>query len=251
MKPTTSRRHTTGNLFLDLVIADDDEILKHLNTRVCRSKGQELVRSASTVAHMYFPVDVLISLSCDLENGYTAEFRQIGREGFVGFSALMGSRAAQNTAVVQTDGSAYRIRTQTIQDIFDSSPRFRRITLQYMQALMQEAAQSVVCNRFHSVNQQYSRSLLVAADRLGSRTVCLTHEQLAVAIGCRREAVSLAAGKLQQAGLIHYAYGKIEIMDMTALKARSCECYESVKSAFSMLYPTDVPESPGSNSKGA
>jgi CRP-like cAMP-binding protein len=188
---------------------------------------------------MYFPIDTLISLRCDLESGFTAEFGQIGREGFVGFSALMGSVATQNTAVVQTEGDAYRISSAAIQKVFDNSPHFRRVTLQYMQALMQEAAQGVICNRFHSITEQYCRSLLLASDRLGSQAVPLTHEQLAVIIGCRREAVSLAARKLQSAGLISYTYGQIVILDRPGLEARSCECYGAIRQGFSMFFHDD------------
>lgn len=242
MKPIPS---PTGNLFLDRVIADGAALDTHPEARVNLQKGQVLGHAADTESHMHFPVDVLVSLSWNLESGSTAEFRQIGREGFVGFPGLMGPGTAQTSAVVQTDGLAYRIRTQIIQQAFEDSPAFRRVTLQYMQALMQEAAQTVICNRFHTIIQQYSRSLLAASDRLGSRTVLLTHEQLAVAIGCRREAVSIAAAKLQQAGSIHYAYGKIDIVDRTALLAHSCECYDAVKSAFAVFHRTAPPSEPG------
>lgn len=232
-------RGTTGNLFLDLAIgADDREIC--VRTRVHLKKGQKIVRDSSSSSDMYFPIDTLISLSFDLENGNTAEFRQIGREGFVGFSALMGTEIAQSVAVVQTDGEAYRVSGGIVQKIFENSSQFRQVTLQYMQGLMQEAAQSVICNRFHSISQQYSRSLLLAADRLGNLTVPLTHEQLAVAVGCRRESVSLAARKLQVAGVIEYSYGKVVIRDSLALKHRACECYDAIKLGFSAFFRADT-----------
>ncbi len=248
------RRGTTGNGFLDIVIADSDIGEERLGSIVNLVKNQELIKDSANVQYMYFPIDALISLRCDLESGYTAEFGQIGREGFVGFSALMGNVTTQNTAIVQTEGRAYRISSEAIQKIFDSSARFRRVTLQYMQALMQEAAQSVICNRFHSITQQFCRSLLLAADRLGTETVSLTHEQLAVAIGCRREAVSLAAKKLQSAGLIRYVYGQIVILDRPALEAQSCECYETIKLGFSMFFHaghSDTPDSTDTEIEGA
>ena len=250
-RPPISRRATTGNGFLDIIIADSDIEEERLGSIVNLEKNQELIKDGAHVQHMYFPIDALISLRCDLESGYTAEFGQIGREGFVGFSALMGNVTTQNTAIVQTEGRAYRISSEAIQTIFDTSPRFRRVTLQYMQALMQEAAQSVICNRFHSITQQFCRSLLLAADRLGSETVALTHEQLAVAIGCRREAVSLAARKLQSEGLIRYAYGHIVIVDRPALEARSCECYGTVRLGFAMFFHVDQSDSTDTNIEGA
>lgn len=226
---------STGNLFLDRAIADRAAFRKYLQTRVPLGKGQSL----STRAHVYFPVDALISLSFVLNNGYVAEVRQIGREGFVGLSAVVGPDMSLGTAVVQSAGSAYGISADVLRDMFERSPQFRRSTLQYMQALLQEAEQYVICTRFHSIAQQCCRSLLFAADRLGSETIHLTHEQLAVAIGCRREAVSLAARQLQSAGMISYRYGRIRIVDRKAMEARACECYPALRRAFSLFFTPD------------
>lgn len=236
MKPFSYKDGVTGNGFLDIIVSNGQVLDDCTGTIVDLKKNQELIGNDVAVQYMYFPVGALVSLRCCLQSGYAAEFGQIGREGFVGFSALMGAGAATNTAIVQSSGKAYRIGVEAIQRVFDSSPQFRGVTLQYMQALMQEAAQSVICNRSHSVTQQYCRSLLLAADRLDSETVCLTHEQLAIAVGCRREAVSLVAGKLQAAGIIRYVYGRIVILDRAALEARSCECYGAVKQGFSMFF---------------
>jgi CRP-like cAMP-binding protein len=239
MNPISSPGMACGNLFLDRAIADYSAIKGDLKTKVHLKKGQQLI----TNAHMYFPINVLISMNYYLENGLIAEFRQIGREGFLDFSSLIGGNRGQATALAQTDGDAYRIETRIIQAIFDTSPQFRRVTLEYMQALMREAAQNVVCTRFHSITQQVCCALLIAADRLGSQTIHLTHEQLAVAVGCRREAVSIVARKLQLAGLIDYAYGTIVIVDADAMKMRSCECYAAIKSAFSAFFETERPGS--------
>jgi CRP-like cAMP-binding protein len=222
---------TSGNLFLDQAVVDRGLIRKQLESRILLKKGEKL----DVDSQMYFPIDALISLSFDLKEGYTAEFRQIGREGFAGFSAFMGSPAAGSSAIVQASGAAYRISAAIMQDIFEKSPQFRKATLWYMQALMQEAAQSIICNRYHSIIQQYSRSLLLASDRIGSQVVQLTHEQIAASIGCRREAVSLAARKLQTIDAIDYKYGRIAIVNRTILEARACECYRIICSAFSPL----------------
>jgi CRP-like cAMP-binding protein len=238
MNPGSSPGAASENLFLNRAVADHAAIAGGLKSIVQLKKGQQL----ATNSHMFFPINVLISMNYYLENGFIAEFRQIGREGFLDFSSLIGGNRGQAIALAQTDGDAYRIETRVIQAIFDTSPRFRRVTLEYMQALMREAAQNVVCNRFHSITQQVCFALLMAADRLGSQTIHLTHEQLAVAVGCRREAISIVARKLQLAGLIDYAYGTIVIRDANAMKVRSCECYAAVKTAFSAFFDTERPD---------
>lgn len=226
---------TSGNLFLDHAIPDRVQIQQFHDTKVDLRKGQKLAVGSYT----YFPINALVSLSFILKNGYIAEIRQIGRDGVVGLPNFIEQNASLATATVLSAGSAYRIKADVMLDIFERSSQFRMTTLQYMQAVMQEASQNVICTRFHSIAQQYCRSLLAAADRIGSETVHLTHEQLAVAIGCRREAVSLAARQLQLAGIIHYNYGKIIILDRKAIEARACECYHSVHKAFSIFFPPD------------
>lgn len=239
MNSSLSPGTNSGNLFLNRAIADQSLIGGDLKSTVQLKKGEELVIGS----HMHFPINALISMNYYLDNGFIAEFRQIGREGFLDFSMLIGGNRGHATALVQSDGEAYRIDTRIIQTIFETSPQFRRVTLEYMQALMQEAAQSIVCKRFHSVTQQLCFALLIAADRLGSKTIHLTHEQLAIAVGCRREAVSIVAHKLQLAGLIDYAYGTIDILDEDAMKMQSCECYAAVKSIFSAFFDFERPAS--------
>ena len=235
MNPSAGHGATSGNLFLDHAIPDHVQIQQFHDTKVDLRKGQKLAVGSYT----YFPINALVSLSFILKNGYIAEIRQIGRDGVVGLPNFFEQNASLATATVLSAGSAYRIKADVMLDIFERSSQFRMTTLQYMQAVMQEASQNVICTRFHSIAQQYCRSLLAAADRIGSETVHLTHEQLAVAIGCRREAVSLAARQLQLAGIIHYNYGKIIILDRKAIEARACECYRSVHKAFSIFFPPD------------
>lgn len=222
---------STGNFFLDCAVADRSVLKKQLETKVRFKKGDQL----DVDSQMYFPIDMLISLSFDLKEGHTAEFRQIGREGFAGFSAFMGGPVVGRSAIVQTGGTAYRISAAVMQEIFEKSPQFRKAVLSYMQALMQEAVQGIICNRYHSIVQQYCRSLLLASDRIGSGVVHLTHEQIAATIGCRREAVSLVARKLQTDGAIDYKYGRIAIVNRTVVEARACECYRVIRSSFSPL----------------
>jgi CRP-like cAMP-binding protein len=235
MNPSAGHGAMSGNLFLDRAIADRDEIQQYLDTKVDLKKGQKLAVGSYT----YFPINTLVSLNFILKNGYIAEIRQIGRDGVVGLLNFIEQNASLATATVLSAGSAYRIKADVIHDIFERSSQFRMTTLQYMQAVMQEASQNVICSRFHSISQQCCRSLLAAADRTGSQTVYLTHEQLAVAIGCRREAVSLAARQLQLAGIIHYNYGKIIILDRKEMETRACECYYTILKSFSPFLPPD------------
>lgn len=223
----------TGNAFIDTLDGASHFHLLENNSKVFISKNEVIYNNCSTIDYVYFPKDMIISLTCSLSSGFTAEFIQIGCDGIVGISALMGDRVTQNSAVAQTSGYAYRVATEIVQQAFDSSPSFRHATLRYMQALMQESAQKVVCSRQHAVIQQLTRTLLMTCDRLRSDRLSLTHEQLALAIGCRREAVSVAAAKIQEAGLIHYAYGQISIVDRAGLEALCCECYEGIRQAFS------------------
>lgn len=228
----------SGNYIADILISEGTEAVFRKNSKIKFKKNDIIYQSAYSIGKLYFPIDMIVSFVCDLSSGYSAEFMQIGCDGVVGISAIMGGGATINTAIAQTSGTAYRVDAAIIQQVFDNSPNFRRTILKYMQALMQESAQRIVCYRHHSVLQQLCRTLLMAANRLRSEKVSLTHEQLALAIGCRREAISVAAGKIQAAGLIDYAYGRITIRDRAGLEACCCECYEVIRRAFSDFLPS-------------
>ncbi|WP_164843881.1 Crp/Fnr family transcriptional regulator [Croceicoccus ponticola] len=227
----------TGNALADIFVLEcrpgefDAQKIVHLKS------GEVLYSGISVIEYLYFPIDMIVSLTCDLSIGYSAEFTQIGCDGVVGISALMDGHATRNTAIAQTSGRAYRVSAEVIRQSFDRSANFRRVIMRYMQALMQESAQRIACIRHHSILEQLCRTLLMASDRMQSEHVNLTQEQLAVAIGCRREAVSVAANKIQAAGLIDYGYGKITILNRPGLEARACECYAVLSQAFSEFLP--------------
>ncbi len=226
---------TSGNRFLDRAIGDSEQLPTDLGTKVRLRKGQTL----DTETYVYFPIDALVALNFVLHNAHVTEIRQIGSEGFVGMSAFGDQHAFEGAAVVVSAGSAYRMRATVVREIFDQSQHFRMTSLQYMQLLMRVASQKLICTRFHSIAEQLSLNLLVSADRLGNQTIRLTHEQLATTIGCRREAVSLAARQMQLGGLIDYGYGKITILDKKAIETHACECYSTVRQAFSAFYMPD------------
>lgn len=237
MGERTNPNHVGDNVLADILMRECHHHELHDHKIVSVSKNEILYAGLIEIGFMYFPIDMIVSLTCDLSSGYSAEFRQIGCEGIVGIAALMGGHTTRNTAIAQTSGKAYRVPADIIQQTFDRSSDFRRAIMRYMQALMQEAAQRIVCSRHHAIQQQFCRTLLMASDRLKSEHVNLTHEQLAIAIGCRREAVSVAAGKIQTAGLIDYTYGRITILDRTGLEAGCCECYGVLRQAFSAFLP--------------
>lgn len=222
-----------GNAILDMVRADYPFVGDLDELRVKIRKIEQFIGSDHDDEFVLFPIDVLVSLRCDLLSGYTSEFSQIGRDGIVGSATLMGDNPVATTAVALTSGHAYRVEASIVRKAFDGSAIFGRAILSYMKAHMQESAQRIVCKRYHSITEQVCRTLLMASDRLGTTAIRLTHEQLAFAIGCRREAVSIATGKLQNAGVIHYAYGRITILERAALENRSCECYSVIRRGFS------------------
>ncbi len=191
----------------------------------------------SSPCHVYFPTTSIVSLLYVMEDGSSAEIAVVGNEGIVGISLFMGGETTTSRAVVQSAGHAYRLRGQSIKDSFLRAGTMQRLLLCYTQALLTQMAQTAVCNRHHSIDQQLCRWLLISLDRLPSNVLVMTQELIANMLGVRREGVTEAAGKLQRAGLIHYNRGKITVLDRPGLERRVCECYQVVKTEFDRLIP--------------
>lgn len=197
--------------------------------------GQALVTSGTEICHVYFPTTAIVSLIYALENGTSAEIAVIGNDGVVGSSLLMGDEIASGWAVTESAGHAYRMEAQHLKDAFDGAGKgrgtgaFRHLLLHYTQALLTQMAQTAICNRFHTLDQQLCRWLLLRLDRLPNNELLMTQEQIANLLGVRREGVTEAAGHLHQAGLIDYHRGHITVRDRAGLEARACECYAVVK----------------------
>ena len=172
-----------------------------------------------------------------MENGSSAEIAVVGNEGIVGVSLFMGGETTPSRAVVQSAGHTYRLPGQMLKQEFDRAGPLQHLLLRYTQALLTQMAQTAVCNRHHSVDQQLCRWLLLSLDRLPSNELTMTQELIANMLGVRREGVTEAAGKLQEAKLIQYNRGRITVLDRTGLEARSCECYQVVKTEFDRLLP--------------
>jgi CRP-like cAMP-binding protein len=172
-----------------------------------------------------------------MEDGASAEIAVVGNEGIIGIALFMGGETTPNRAVVQSAGHAFRLKGQLLKDEFNRSGVLQYLLLRYTQALLTQMAQTAVCNRHHSVDQQLCRWLLLSLDRLSSSTLTMTQELIANMLGVRREGVTEAAGSLQNAGLIHYSRGRIDVLNRPGLEARACECYAVVKKEFDRLLP--------------
>lgn len=199
--------------------------------------GQVLYESNGKMHFVYFPVDAIVSLLFVLENGSSTEIAVVGYEGIVGVSLFMGGETTPSRAVVQSAGQCFRMKASFLKWEFDRSMPVMHLLLRYTQALLTQMTQTAVCNRHHTLDQQLCRWLLLSMDRLTGNHLVMTQELIANMLGVRREGVTEAAGRLQKAGLISYARGKIEVIDRLGLEKRSCECYGVVKLEYDRLLP--------------
>lgn len=200
--------------------------------------GLVLYESGEQLEYVYFPTDSIISLLYVMENGASAEIAIVGNEGILGISLFMGGDTTPSRAVVQSAGVGYRLKGGLLKTEFNRAGPVQRLLLRYTQALITQMAQTAVCNRHHSVEQQLCRWLLLSLDRLDSNELLMTQELIANMLGVRREGVTEAACKLQTAGLIQYSRGHIKVIDRPKLEKRCCECYEVVKAEFGRLLPS-------------
>jgi CRP-like cAMP-binding protein len=197
--------------------------------------GQVLYESGATLSHIYFPTTAIVSLLYVMENGASAEIAVVGNEGLVGVSLFMGGGSTPSRAVVQSAGSGYRLKAQTLKSEFNRAGPVLHALLRYTQALITQMAQTAACNRHHSLDQQLCRWLLLSLDRLPDNELVMTQELIANMLGVRREGVTEGALKLQGEGLIRYARGHITVLDRAGLEKRTCECYAVVKKEYDRL----------------
>ncbi|MGO9935245.1 MAG: Crp/Fnr family transcriptional regulator [Steroidobacteraceae bacterium] len=199
--------------------------------------GQVLYEPGATLSHVYFPASSIVSLLYVMENGASAEIAVVGNEGIVGISLFMGGESTPGRAVVQSAGFGFRLRGQVVKDEFNRAGAVLHLLLRYIQALITQMAQTAVCNRHHTLDQQLCRWLLLSLDRLPGRELVMTQELIANMLGVRREGVTEAATRLQQSGLIRYSRGRILVLDRAGLEKRTCECYAVVKREYDRLLP--------------
>jgi CRP-like cAMP-binding protein len=199
--------------------------------------GRVLYESGKRLSHVYFPTTSIVSLLYVMEDGASAEIAVVGREGIVGVSLFMGGQSTTSRAVVQSAGRGFRLKANLMMQEFNRAGPVLHLLLRYTQALITQMAQTAVCNRHHSLDQQLCRWLLLSLDRLHSHDLAMTQELIANMLGVRREGVTEAAGQLQKAGLISYRRGHITVLDRAGLEQRACECYAVVRNEYDRLLP--------------
>lgn len=199
--------------------------------------GKVLYESGDTMHYLYFPTDSIISMLYVTASGASAEISMVGNEGVVGIALFMGGDSTPSRGIVQSSGSAYRLSVQWTMNEFNLHGDMLRLMLRYTQSLITQMAQTAVCNRHHSIDQQLCRWLLLSLDRLPGNQLTITHELIASMLGVRREGITEAAGKLQRLGVIQYTRGHITVLSRPKLEQLCCECYSVVKKETDRLLP--------------
>ena len=228
-----------NQLLASLPAADYERLLPELEL-VPMPLGWVVYESGGHQGYVYFPTNSIVSLLYVMENGASAEIAVTGNEGLVGIALFMGGETTPSRAVVQSAGHAYRLKAAVLRREFEHGGALQHLLLRYTQALITQMAQTAVCNRHHSVEQQLCRWLLLSLDRLPGSELRMTQELIANMLGVRREGVTEAAGKLQKAGLIHYSRGHITVLDRPKLETQVCECYAVVKREVDRLLPARI-----------
>ena len=223
-----------NQLLAALLEADFQRLLPHLES-VDLPLGMVVFESGDKLQHLYFPACGIVSLLYAMESGASTEIAVIGNEGVVGIALFMGGESTPSRAVVQSVGQGFRMKASVLKTEFERGGRLQYLLLRYTQALIAQMTQTAVCNRHHSVDQQLCRWLLLSLDRLPGNELKMTQELIANMLGVRREGVTEAAGKLQEAGLIRYSRGRITVLDRARLEQRVCECYSVVKKEMDRL----------------
>ncbi len=203
--------------------------------------GHVLYESNKPLTEVFFPVDSIVSMVYVMEDGRSAEIALVGNEGILGVALFMGGKSMSHRAIVQSAGHAYALSAEVLMREFGRSGDLQHLLLRFTQALLTQMAQTAVCNRHHSVDQQLCRWLLLSLDRLSSTQLTMTHELIANMLGVRRMGVTEAAGKLQEAGLIKYNRGRITVLDRVRLETRACECYRVVRREYDRLLAAIAP----------
>ncbi len=230
--PTWRQNHLLAALPAEV----QDRLVPHLEFEQMQL-GKVLYESGEPLRHVYFPTDSIVSLLYVMEDGASAEISVVGNEGLIGLSVFMGGESTSSRALVQSGGAAYRLEGHRLKKEFKNHSQMMLLLLRYTQSLITQIAQTAVCNRHHTIDQQLCRWLLLSLDRLPSNKLIMTQELIANMLGVRREGVTLAAGKLQKLNVIEYKRGHIKVIDRPKLEALCCECYAVVKKETDRLLP--------------
>jgi CRP-like cAMP-binding protein len=234
--PSAAPSARQNRLLAALPEGDWERVQPHLKPEPLRL-GEVVYESGVELDCVYFPTTAIVSLLYVLADGSSAEIAVVGNDGLVGVALFMGGDSTPSRAIVQSAGWAFRLRAQWVKEEFRRAGEMQHLLLRYTQALITQMAQTAVCNRHHSIDQQLCRWLLLSLDRLHSNELTMTQELIANMLGVRREGVTEAAGKLQAEGLIRYGRGHIRVLDRAGIEARCCECYGVVKRESDRLLP--------------
>jgi CRP-like cAMP-binding protein len=203
--------------------------------------GDIVCEAGGLLKHAYFPQGSVLSLLTVLENGSAIETANIGREGAFGLFAAMYSRVSFNRCIAQLEGHTVRCPIELLQFEFRNSEHVRNLFVSYSETLLSQVQQTVACNALHSTEERMCRWLLMMHDRAEGEALTYTHEFLANILGANRKSVTLAAQSMQNAGLISYRRGAIQVLDRPGLEQATCECYAIVKERFdAFLQPPDT-----------
>ncbi len=236
-----------NHLLAALPVADYERLLPQLEL-IPLPLGLAVYESGRDQGYVYFPTTSIVSMLYVMEDGSSAEIAVVGNDGLVGIALFMGGETTSSRAVVQSAGFGYRLKAALLKKEFERGGELQHLLLRYTQALITQMAQTAVCNRHHSLEQQLCRWLLLSLDRLSSNELKMTQELIANMLGVRREGVTEAAGHLQKDGLIEYSRGQIKVLDRPALEARVCECYAVVKKEMDRLLPQARADDPATGS---
>ncbi|AOZ49118.1 Crp/Fnr family transcriptional regulator [Chromobacterium vaccinii] len=239
--PSLQQNHILASLPKDTL----ERLVQHLEL-VSLPLGKVLYESGDTLRNVYFPTTAIVSLLYVMGNGASAEIAVVGNEGMVGMALFMGGESTTNRAIVQSAGKVYRLQASRFKEEINRHSELLQLMLRYTQALITQMAQTAVCNRHHTIDQQLCRWLLLSLDRLPSNHLTMTQELIANMLGVRREGVTEAACKLQKQGVIEYNRGHITVKDRPKLEQLCCECYAVVKKETDRLLPYTTRQPHGS-----
>jgi CRP-like cAMP-binding protein len=223
-----------NHLLAALPTADLARLVVNLEP-VTMTLGTMVYEPGEHLQHVFFPTTAIVSLHYVMESGASAETAGVGNDGMVGISLFMGGDSTPSSAVVQTAGRAYRLRSERLVREFERAGALQQILLRYTQSLMAQMSQTAACNRHHSLEQQLCRWLLLTLDRMSSGELIMTQEMVAHMLGVRREGVTEVAGRLKLAGIISYRRGHLSVLDRAGLESRACECYAAVRTEIDRL----------------
>lgn len=236
MRDLTQASNAARNLLLCTLPPAERERLMPDLWPVTLSLGQILCEPGERIKYCYFPINAVVSLIYTMQDGSTAEMGLVGKEGVLGVAAFLGGESTCSRALVAVGGDTFRLPAKRLREEFTHVGPLQHLLLRYAQALITQVSQTAVCNRLHSVEQRLCRWLLMCYDRRNSAELLMTQELIANMLGGRRESVTVAAGRLQDAGLIHYCRGRIRILDRDGLESNVCECYRTVEDEFDRLF---------------